>query len=180
VWVVTTDNTTNKTNTTTHTTQIASLQLYDTSFNLRLQTLEGTEGSPANISLGIPAIPSTGLIAIAGSMSLATGTCIAANGVSALALIDAVNTKVDSNNTSAVMINRFDSTQFSNNTTTSKVQVLSTYKHPVALAAESITSLKLLPSLNEAQFVNDAATSKLQMLSTYKHPLAGTADTSMV
>jgi hypothetical protein len=92
-----TDNTTNKTNISTHTTQIGSLQLYDTSFNLRLQTLEGTEGSPANISLGVPAIPSTGLIAMAGSIALATAACIGLNGVSALAYIDSVNAKVDSN-----------------------------------------------------------------------------------
>ena len=96
---LTTDNTTNKTNISSHTTQIASLQLYDTSLNLRLQTLEGTEGSPGDINLGIPAIPSTGLIALAGSIALATGACIMVNGTTALAYIDSVNTKVNSNNT---------------------------------------------------------------------------------
>ena len=166
------DNTTNKTNISTHTTQIESLQLYDTSFNLRLQTLEGTEGSPANISLGVPAIPSTGLIAMAGSIALATAACIGVNGVTALAYIDSVDAKVDSNNTSLNLKNLLNSSQFTNNTTTSKIDILSTYKHPVALVAESITSLKLLSSLNATQFVNNETTSKLEMLSTYKHPVA--------
>ena len=119
------DDTTNKTNISTHTTQIESLQLYDTSLNLRLQAIEGTEGTPGDTSLTIPipAIPSTGLIALAGSVLLATGASITANGVTALTLIDMLEDKVDSNNTSAVMINRFDSTQFTNNTTTSKIEI---------------------------------------------------------
>jgi hypothetical protein len=172
------DNTTNKTNISTHTTQIESLQLYDTSFNLRLQTLEGTEGSPGDLNLGIPAIPSTGLIAMAGSIALATAACIGVNGVSALALIDAVDAKVDSNNTSLNLKNLLNAEHFANNTTSSKIDILSTYKHPVALVAESITPLNLLSSLNEAQFANNETTSKLEILSTYKHPLAGTADTA--
>ena len=151
------DNTTNKTNISTHTTQIESLQLYDTSFNLRLQAIEGTEGTPGDTSLTIPipAIPSTGLIALAGSVLLATGASITANGVTALTLIDmledkvdsnnsSANTKidtledkVDSNNTSVVMIDRFNTTQFVNNETTSKLEILSTWKPEGAVLADT-------------------------------------------
>jgi len=81
------------------TDEIKHTSNYADTLDLRIKTLEGTEGSPGDISLGIPAIPSTGLIALAGSIALATGACIMVNGTTALAYIDSVNTKVDSNNT---------------------------------------------------------------------------------
>ncbi len=98
--ILETDNTSSKSRLGLLETDNTSLQLYDTSFNLRLQSLEGTEGSPENINLGVPAIPSTGLIALTGSVALATAACIGVNGVTALAYIDSVDAKVDSNNTS--------------------------------------------------------------------------------
>ena len=81
------------------TDEVGHTSNYADRLDLRLKALEGTEGSPGDISLGIPAIPSTGLIALAGSIALATGACIMLNGTTALAYIDSVNTKVDSNNT---------------------------------------------------------------------------------
>jgi hypothetical protein len=39
---------------------------YVDTLDLCLKVLEGTEGSPDEVSLGIPAIPSTGLIELAG------------------------------------------------------------------------------------------------------------------
>ena len=58
------------------TDEIKDTSNYADTLDLRIKTLEGTEGSPGDISLGIPAIPSTGLIALAGSIALATGACI--------------------------------------------------------------------------------------------------------
>ena len=81
------------------TDEIKHTSNYADTLDLRIKTLEGTEGSPGDISLGIPAIPSTGLIALAGSIALATGACIMLNGTTALAYIDSVNAKVDSNHT---------------------------------------------------------------------------------
>ncbi len=66
---------------------------YADSLRLRINALEGTEGTPGDISLGIPAIPSTGLIALVGSITLATGACIMVNGTPALALIEFLEAK---------------------------------------------------------------------------------------
>ena len=79
--------------------QIKDTSNYADRLDLRIKALEGTEGSPGDISLGVPAIPSTGLIALAGSIALATGACIMVNGTTTLVYIDSVNTKVDSNKT---------------------------------------------------------------------------------
>ena len=81
------------------TDEVGHTSNYADRLDLRIKALEGTEGSPGDISLGVPAIPNKGLIALAGSIALATGACIMVNGTTALAYIDSVNTKVDSNNT---------------------------------------------------------------------------------
>ena len=87
--VLESDNTTNKSNISTHTTQIASLQLYDTSLNLRLQAIEGTEGSPGDTSLSIPIppIPPTGILALTAGIATVTAACIGSNGLTAIVLI---------------------------------------------------------------------------------------------
>ena len=88
------------------------------------------------------------------------------------------------------LLSSHDATQFTNNTTLNKLQLLSTYKHPLAAAADtatnattantatSISSLNLLSSLDTTQFTNNTTLNKLQLLSTYKHPLAAAADTA--
>ena len=55
---------------------------YADRLDLRIKALEGTEGSPANISLGIPAIPSTGMIGVAASIAALSAACVGLNGVS--------------------------------------------------------------------------------------------------
>ncbi len=74
---------------------------YEDRLDLRIKALEGSEGSLGDISLGIPAIPSTGLITLARSIALTTGAYIMVNGTTTLAYIDSVNTKVDSNKAQA-------------------------------------------------------------------------------
>ena len=91
------------------TDEIKDTSNYADTLDLRIKTLEGTEGSPGDISLGIPAIPSTGLIALAGSIALATGACIVGNGITALSLIEILETKVDSNKTEADKIGGWSS-----------------------------------------------------------------------
>ena len=51
------------------TDEVGHTSNYADRLDLRIKALEGTEGSPGDISLGIPAIPSTGLIALAGSIA---------------------------------------------------------------------------------------------------------------
>ena len=91
------------------TDEVGHTSNYADRLDLRLKVLEGTEGSPGDISLGIPAIPSTGLIALAGSIALATGACIMGNGITALSLIEILETKVDSNKTEADKIGGWSS-----------------------------------------------------------------------
>ena len=83
------------------TDEVGHTSNYADRLDLRIKALEGTEGSEGDINLGIPAIPSTGLIALAGSIALATGACIVGNGITALSLIEILETKVDSNKTEA-------------------------------------------------------------------------------
>ena len=82
---------------------------YADRLDLRIKALEGTEGSPGDINLGIPAIPSTGLIALAGSIALATGACIMGNGITALSLIEFLEAKVNSNKEQADKIGGWSS-----------------------------------------------------------------------
>ena len=67
----------------------------------RIKALEGTEGSPGDISLGIPAIPSTGGVAVAAAIATITAACVGANGITAITLIDMLEDKVDLNKTQA-------------------------------------------------------------------------------
>ena len=91
------------------TDEVGHTSNYADRLDLRIKALEGTEGSLRDISLGVPAIPSTGLIALAGSIALATGACIMVNGTTTLVYIDSVNTKVDSNKTEADKIGGWSS-----------------------------------------------------------------------
>ncbi len=50
-----------------------------------------------------------GLIALVGSIALATGACIVGNGITALSLIEILETKVDSNKTEADKIGGWSS-----------------------------------------------------------------------
>ena len=53
---------------------------------MRLKELEGTEGSPGEINLGIPAIPSRVAIAVAATTATVTAACVAANGITAITM----------------------------------------------------------------------------------------------
>ena len=68
----------------------------------RIKALEGTEGSAGDISLGIPAIPSTGIIGVAAAIAALTGAAIAANGITVLSLITSLEIKVNSNKTEPI------------------------------------------------------------------------------
>jgi hypothetical protein len=79
-------------------TRIDNTSNYADSLRLRINALEGTEGSPGDISLGVPAIPSTGAIAVTAAIATVTAACVVGEGVTALTLIDMFETKVDNNN----------------------------------------------------------------------------------
>ena len=49
---------------------------YADSLGLRINALEGTEGTPGDVNLGIPAIPSTGGVAVAAAIAIVTAACV--------------------------------------------------------------------------------------------------------
>ena len=80
----------------------------------RIKELEGTEASPGDVNLGIPAMPATGGVATAAAITAATAACIV-NGVSAITMINNLKDKVDLNDgyssnyvkiTSNILVNR--------------------------------------------------------------------------
>ena len=75
----------------------------------RIKALEGTEGIPGDISLGIPAIPSTGAIAVAAAIATVSAACISANGITVLTLLDILEDKVDLNRIEADKIGGWSS-----------------------------------------------------------------------
>jgi hypothetical protein len=80
------------------TSNVLATRIKDTSNVLatRIKALEGTEGSPGDISLGIPAIPSTGGFATAAAITALTFASYL-GGVSVLSMIASLEIKVDSN-----------------------------------------------------------------------------------
>jgi hypothetical protein len=65
---------------------------------VRIKTLEGTEGSPGDISLVIPPIPSSGGFSTASAIAVLTVATVL-EGVSVLSMVTSLEIKVDSNNT---------------------------------------------------------------------------------
>jgi hypothetical protein len=82
---------------------------YADRLDLSIKALEGTEGSPGDISVGIPPIPSTGGIGVAASIVVLTLVCVGLNGVSALSRIASLEIKVDSNKSQADKIGGWSS-----------------------------------------------------------------------
>ena len=74
----------------------------------RIKALEGTEGTPGDVNLGIPAIPSTGGFATAAAIAALTDASVL-NGVSALTMIATLEIKVDSNKAEADKIGGWSS-----------------------------------------------------------------------
>ena len=84
------------------TSNVLATRINDTSNVLatRMKVLEGTEGSPGDISLGIPAIPSTGGFATAAAISALTAAAYV-GGVSVRSIVTSLEIKVDSNKAQA-------------------------------------------------------------------------------
>jgi hypothetical protein len=84
---------------------------YADRLDLCIKSLEGTEGSPRDISLTppLPPIPPTGILALAAGIATVTEVCVAGNGITTLTLIDMLETKVDSNQIEADKIGGWSS-----------------------------------------------------------------------
>ena len=72
---------------------------YADRLDLCIKTLEGTEESPGDISLGIPPIPATGGVALVAGLVTVMVDCVTSNGITTLSLIEFLEAKVDANKT---------------------------------------------------------------------------------
>ena len=81
---------------------------YADSLRLRINALEGTAGTPGDVNLGIPSIPSTGGFAVAAAITALTAVCVL-DVLSALTMIASLEIKVDSNKTEADKIGGWSS-----------------------------------------------------------------------
>jgi hypothetical protein len=115
----------------------------------RIKALEGSEGTPGDVNLGIPSIPSTGGVAVAAAIATITAACIAANGITVLTLLDILEDKVDLNKTQADKIGGWSSNYtdklgiFGSNYTDLQVIYTSNYTDKLGIFGSNYTDLQV-------------------------------------
>jgi hypothetical protein len=156
------------------TSNVLATRINDTSNVLatRIKDLEGTEGSPGDISLGIPPIPSSGGFATAASIAALTAASYL-GGVSVISMIVSLEIEVDSNKTEADKVGGWSSNYsdkvgvWGSNYTDLVTTYTSNYADKVGIWGSNYTDLVGIYGSNYADKVGIWGSNYTDLVTTY-------------